>query len=144
VMHIPPERRSLMWRIMSAGEPEDVLDGIVDKKAAVVTFDVLAAVAWANFMKMFWHAEVEGVPLFALRYNELMEDKRLSLVAEIDYLGFPPVDVSGLLPLFEAHSHEGTRSARTGLELSFTPENDERMRATLAHEKIGLHHNLVL
>jgi hypothetical protein len=143
-MEVSKDQRSLLWRLLSGGMPENFLHGILDLHGDVVSFDALAAVAWSNHMRHFFSARRDGVALYALRYDELLANRRDALAQLFIYLELPADAVEATLSVFDKDAHEGTRSARDAKDLHFDAENYAVVRMMLAHPKISLSPDLIL
>jgi D-alanyl-D-alanine dipeptidase len=132
------DKRSFYWWIMSGGKSEDFLERVVDMKAERVGFDALSAMSWALHIQQFEDAKRSGVPLYALRYNELMEQREQTLNELFSHLGIPHGHVAATLKAFEIDAHQGTRTARRSDDLHFGPENYAVVEAILAHPRVSL------
>jgi Sulfotransferase domain len=143
-MIIPPEKRDFQWWILSGNVSRSEIEGIVDLHADVVTFDSVVAVCWALHMKMYLQAIKDGVPMLAVRYNELNVDRVKTIARIFDYLGISAELALTTLDAFDEDSHQGTRTARDKNELNFTDENYARVADVYARPRIAIDPNLIL
>jgi hypothetical protein len=143
-MIIPLDMRNFVWGIMSANAPRADIDGIVDLEADVVTFDRIAAVGWALHIKHYLKAIQEGVPMMAVRYNELTKDREKTIGRIFDYLGISRDAVIGTLQAFDKDSQKGTRTARDKTDLNFDDQNYAHVNEVFAHPRIAVDANLIL
>lgn len=143
-MVLAPDRRAFTWWIMSGNSPQSELDGLIDLAADVVTFDEMAAVAWALHMRQYREALVDGLPMMTVRYNELVADREATVQRVLDHCGIACDDVSATLDAFEADAQEGTRTARSIAVESFSSENHARVRAILSNPRVALDADVIL
>jgi hypothetical protein len=143
-MIIPPDRREFQWWILSGNASRHEIEGIVDLNADVVTFDCVVAVCWALHMKLYLQAINDGLPILAVRYNELNGDRIKTIGRIFDYVGIPTAFASATLDAFDADSHQGTRTARDKSELNFDEENYQRLAKIYAHARVATDPNLIL
>jgi Sulfotransferase domain len=143
-MEIPPEARDFQWWILSGHESQDEIAGIVDLRADVVTYDRVMAVCWALHMKMYLQAVRAGVPMMAVRYNELNNDRVKTIGKIFEYLGIPLETAFSTLDAFDEDSHRGAKTARDKTELNLSDLNYARMAEIYAHPRIVIDPNLIL
>lgn len=143
-MIVAKDQRTLLWRLLSGGMSESYLQGIIDLNADVLTFDTLSAVAWATQIQHYNEAREQQVPLFALRYNELIAKREETISQLFDDLGLPRHAVASTLSVFEKDAHEGTRSARSRSDLHFGEENYTAVKTVLAHPRLAIDPNVIL
>jgi Sulfotransferase domain len=141
---VPPEMREFQWWIMSGNAPRSQIDGIVDLDADVVTFDRIAAFGWAMHVQQYLKAVDDGVPMIAVRYNELINDREETIRNILTYLGLPTDSVPSTLRAFEADSQKGTRLARNKSDLNFEDENYARVAEVFAHLRVTVDPNIIL
>jgi hypothetical protein len=143
-MAIPPERRSLQWRLMSGNALVCELDGLVDMNAETVTFDDLAAVAWALHIRDYMKAHDAGMPFFAVRYNELSQH-RVPVIGQIlKWCGLDPGLAEATLSAFDTDSHQGTKTARDIPVEKFGEKHYRQVAEILANPRINLDPDLRL
>jgi hypothetical protein len=143
-MIIPPEERDFQWWITSGDAPQAEIEGIVDLRADVVPFDGLAAICWALHMKMYSQAIHDGMPIMAVRYNEMNLDRVKTIGRIFGYVGIPTELASATLDAFDADSHQGTRTASDKRELNFDEENYQRLAEVYAHPRMAIDPDLIL
>ena len=143
-MIVDREMRDFTWWIMSGNSSKHELDGVVDLDADVVTFDTLAAIAWALHMRQYKEAIAAGVPMMAVRYNELSIDRVKTIARIFDYCGIRRAAIADTLDAFDADSQEGTRTARSIAVSHFNDENYARVIEVLANPRIAIDPNLIL
>ena len=143
-MIIPPDKRDFVWGIMSGNSPRTEIDGVVDLDAEVVTFDRFAAAGWALHIRHYLKAVDQGVPMIAVRYNELTRHREKTIGRIFDYLGIARDAVSGTLEAFDEDSQHGTRTARDKSDLDFNDENYARVADVFAHPRIAVDPDMIL
>jgi Sulfotransferase domain len=143
-MIIPPDKRNFVWSIMSGNSPRSEIDGIVDLDAKEVTFDRVAAVGWAHHLKHYLQAIRDGVPMIAVRYNELNQDREKTIRRIFTYLSIATDSVSATLDAFDEDSQRGTRLARDKRDLNFTEENYVRVAEVFAHPRLAIDPDMIL
>ncbi len=143
-MNVAKDQRTLIWRLLSGGMPEQFLDGIIDLHAEDLKFDAVAAVAWATQIQNFNLAFQQNVPLYAFRYNELVADREDTIGRLFDHLNLNHSLVAATLSVFEKNAHEGTRSARSEDDLHFDDQNYAVVRKILTHPRIAIDPHVVL
>jgi hypothetical protein len=143
-MAVTKDQRSLLWRIISGGMAENYLDGLLDLHADILHFDALSAVAWAAHIQHFYAVQSEGVALYAVRYDQILKERKAMLTQLFAYLELPVDAVAATLSVFENDAHAGTRSARRVDDLNFDAENYAVVRRMLAHPRIALDPDLLL
>ena len=72
-LEVPRDQRGFSWWIISGATPQDWLAGLVDMHADVVTFDRVAAAAWALHLQDFRASVTAGMRFHCLRYDALLE-----------------------------------------------------------------------
>jgi hypothetical protein len=143
-MTIPKDQRALLWRILSGGLPESVLEGIIALHADVLNFDALSAVAWATQIQYFEKAVAADVAIYSLRYNEVIANRNYAVATLFEKLGLPVDAVAATLSVFDRHAHEGTRSARKVDDLHFDQSHYDVVRSVLSHPRIAIDPNIIL
>jgi hypothetical protein len=143
-MIVDRDMRDFAWWIISGNSSQKELDGVVDMTADVVTFDTLAAVAWALHIKQYSEAIAVGVPMMAVRYNELTHDREKTVARIFQHCGISSDAVAQTLDAFDADSQEGTRTARSIAVSHFNDENYQRVAAVFAHPRIAIDPDLIL
>jgi hypothetical protein len=143
-MTVERDQREFAWWIMSGNCSKHELDGVVDLDADVVTLDTLAAAAWALHIKQYRDAIADGVPMLAVRYNELTRDREKTIARIFEHCGISIDAVANTLDAFDADSQEGTRTARS-IEVShFNDENYHRVLNVFANPRIAVDADLIL
>jgi Sulfotransferase domain len=143
-MIVDREVRDFAWWIISGNSSKHELDGIVDLDAEFVTFDTLAAVAWALHIRQYKEASADGVPMMAVRYNELTNDREKTIARIFEYCGISTDAAANTLDAFDADSQEGTRTARSIAVAHFDDENYRRVAEVFANSRIAIDPNLIL
>jgi hypothetical protein len=143
-MAVTKDQRSLLWRLLSGGMPENYLDGIFDLHAEGLSFDRLAAAAWATQIQHYNEAVQQGVSLYPLRYNELIAGREAAMGHLFQSFGLPADAVAATLSVFDKDAHEGTRSARSKDDLHFSDDNYAVVKAVLLHPRIALDSQMTL
>jgi hypothetical protein len=143
-MVVPPDKRDFQWMMMSGNSPQRELEGVVDPHADVVTFDRVAGVAWALHVREYLEAIGNGVPMMAVRYNELNSDRINTIGRIFKYLGMPADLAATTLEAFDKDSHQGTQTARDKSELNFTEENYAHLAEIYANPRIAIDPDLIL
>ena len=129
---VRPDDREFLWWIMSGATPQQWLDRLVDMNAAEVTFDRLAAVAWALHLDGFRRAVTGGMRFQCLRYDALLADRAGSLQALFNGAGLEMVDLQAALAAFEVDSHAGTSTAKGMVVEKFGDREYANVAAVLA------------
>ena len=127
-LEVPRDQRGFAWWIIAGATPQDWLAGLVDMDADVVTFDRVAAAAWALHLQDFRAALAAGMRFHCLRYDALLADREGSLAALFASTGLRMADMAASLAAFDGDSHAGTITARG---LAFQVFGD-RERANIA------------
>jgi hypothetical protein len=143
-MIIERDKREFAWWIMSGNCSIHELDGVVDLDADVVTFDTLAAAAWALHIRQYNSAIADGVPMMAVRYNELTHEREKTITRIFKYCGISNDSVAGTLDAFDADSQKGTRTARSIAVSHFDDENYRRVTEVFANPRVAVDANLIL
>jgi Sulfotransferase domain len=143
-MIIPQDKRNFAWGIMSGNSPRSEIDGIVDLDAEVVTFDRVAAVGWAHHIKHYRKAVRDGVPMIAVRYNELNKEREKTIGRIFAHVGIATAEISETLHAFDEDSQLGTRLARDKSDLNFNDENYARVAEVFAHPRVAIDPDLIL
>jgi hypothetical protein len=112
VLEMLADERAFTWKMLSANTPIDVLEGLVDMTAPVVTFDALAAVAWSRHVQNFKSAKAAGMPLTGFRYEELLAAPDATLAEIFARCGLRLDGLARAMRGFETDSHAGTATAR--------------------------------
>lgn len=106
-LDLTPKDRLFTWYMMSANTPVERLEGLVDMSHPTVTFDTLAAVAWALHVERHRQALQAGVRMLGFRYEDLMADRLGVLAAIFDHIGVPQDGIAPGLAAFDEDSHKG-------------------------------------
>jgi hypothetical protein len=99
--------RLFSWYMMSANTPVARLEGLADMGQPSVTFDTLAAVAWALLVERHRQAVQAGVRLHGFRYEDLMADRLGVLATVFDHIGISQDGIAKGLAAFDEDSHRG-------------------------------------
>jgi Sulfotransferase domain len=143
-MVVPRDKRDFQWWMMSGNSPQSELEGVVDLHAEVMTFDRVAGAAWVLHTREYLQAIKNGVPMMAVRYNELNQDRVKTIGKTFAYLGIASDLAAATLEAFDEDSHQGTRTARDKSELNFTEENYARLTEIYANPRIALDPDMIL
>lgn len=130
--------RAFQWWIMSGNTPSDWLDGLIDFASDVVTFDRMAAAAWALHHELFFKALAAGVPMLTTRYDRLVQDRAGAVARIFDHCGLVGEDLQPALSAFDFDSHEGTATAKSVPVKRFTKTEFARIRAVLSSSQSPL------
>jgi hypothetical protein len=83
------------------------------------------ALTWLSIMDRFAALRAAGVPVLALRYEDLTEAPKETVAAVLDWCGLPAEAADDVLATFGTDSQEGTRLSRaTRAETALAPLTD--------------------
>ncbi len=126
-----------VWWIMTAGAPMEMLEPPIDPGRETVCAEEVVAPVWAFSVEEYLRQFARGVPLLALRYNELNADPSASVARLLRFCGLPASALADALRAFERDSQAGLSIARRPRPETFTTEDRDRFLATLArHPRI--------
>jgi hypothetical protein len=126
------EWRERIWSILSNGLETNHLEPFVDMRAEIVYPEQIFAPAWVLHMEEYMKHYENGIPFFALHYNELNQDHEKLTTQFLAHCKLPVNEISEALRAFDGDSQAGTDIARDREVDSFTAENYARFKETLA------------
>jgi len=126
------ETRKFVWFMVSAATNPAYLGPFFDMAGPSVCADQLFAPAWALYIDEYQRLVADGMPFLAIRYDELSRDRETTALRLLEHCGLPAGELGAVLEVFEEDSQAGSSIARSRAAISFTPEDYDRFRATLA------------
>ncbi|HWA18091.1 MAG TPA: hypothetical protein VG757_03785 [Devosia sp.] len=125
------EARDFHWMMTSADMPVENLARFMPVDRPPVDAGAALAPGWTIHMEEYERLRDRGLPLVALRYNELVSDREGELGRIFDHCGISREDIASALKAFDRDSQEGTSIARKENKKRFTPEERASYLAVL-------------
>jgi hypothetical protein len=143
-MVLPPEMAKFSWMMGAAASPWQHLALTTDINAPSFTHVEVNTPVWALHIEEYQRLAALGLPVMALRYNELNSDRTGSIARLLAHCGLPASALPEALSAFDHDSQKGTAIARDHKVQSFTAEDHARLRDILAQLPSNLSPDVIL
>lgn len=129
---LEPDKFRMLWTALSTDRDTTYLERFVDDDPDGVPVDAFLAPLWTFYIEHYLSHLDKGVPFLAIRYNEFSSDREAVTAGLLAHCGLPASALEAAMKAFETDSQAGTQLARDRDAVSFSDENYERFRTTLA------------
>ena len=141
---MPFASRQYIWMLQSCAEPISFFEGIVDIENPALTFEDLAACAWALHMQEILAARARDMKFFTFRYSELLRDRAGVLNLIFKHCGFNPARIADGLEAFDHDAHEGEQSAHDRPVVKLGADAKKRIVKILQNPSFAFNPDLIL
>lgn len=132
------------WMKLSASAPLEILGQSIDLTATSFSHAGLLTAAWIYYIQHYQQLLANGLPFFALRYNELNRDREASTARLLAHCGLPAVDLAAALTAFDRDSQEGTSISRDHRMVDLTPAERALVAEIIASRPDSLAPDMIL
>lgn len=129
--------RDFTWGMLSADRPLSDLAKYTDTAAELTEAGAILPAAWSLHLEEYRRLLHLGVPFLALRYNELVSNRKTELERLFTHCGIATGAVDKALDAFDEDSQKGTVLERKDDPARFGPVAIELSRATLAKDPLS-------
>jgi hypothetical protein len=124
--------RDFGWGLVSADQPLDLLARFADIDQDYTEASQLMPAGWSLMIEEYWRLLHLGVPFLALRYNELVANRKTELERVFNHCGIDLAAVDRALDAFDEDSQKGTIIERKSDPSRFDDAAIALLRKTLA------------
>jgi len=140
----PPEFHGLTWYMMSGNRPTTDFTNIADFDNTDRRFEDFAVVAWALHCQQYQAAVQNGVPMRPFRYNELNNEKEMTVAEIFKHCDLGGEHIPAALKAFDHDSHEGSTTSHDKPVLKLSAESLARIGQILSHPQLAISSDIIL
>jgi hypothetical protein len=131
------EMLGFAWGMISADQPISVLANYADIDGELTEPAALTGAAWSVHLAEYHRLLHLGAPFLALRYNELVANRKTELERLFTHCGIATDAVDRALDAFDEDSQKGTIIERKDGPARFDPAAIELLRKTLSVDPLS-------
>ncbi len=139
-----PKTAAFSWKMGGAATPWEHLALTTDIDAKSFAHVQVIAPAWALHIEEYQRLAALGLPIMALRYNELNANRVGSVARLLSHCGLPASTLALAVEAFDYDSQDGTQISRDHKVSQFTPQDYARLHDILACFPGNLSPDLIL
>lgn len=133
-----PEAEPMFTNFLLAQAP--LLMPFITRHERDVTLTEAYALSWLSIVDGYLALREKGVPMLALRYEEIKAEPKPTLLALLTWCGLPVEDFDAVHDTFATDSQEGTMLSRASRERNpapaLSPEDYAQTRAVIAEHPV--------
>lgn len=126
-----PEILKNLWAGFALQADMSRLEAFIGRPAEHVGLEEFFPGMYAIHIEKYMETFRQGVPYYAIRYNELDSDREAVTAKLLEHCGLSPEALPEVMRAFERDSQEGSQIARDRPAKSFTPEQSARFLEVL-------------
>jgi hypothetical protein len=143
-IEIPADQRLRRWDFFSGGSPLETLALLLDLSGPTTSLAEMIAAGWIAHLQVYLERLHQGVDLLALRYNDLVADRRGGFGRLFRHAGLGSDGLDAALDAPDEDSQKGTSIGRRDGKRRLDDEQLGRVRAVLARHPAFADPNLIL